>query len=98
VFVVLDGELRTPGLDSGCLPGVTRALVCELAGSEPGGIREGPIPIGAIAEAGEAFLTSSTRDIHPVHVLDGHRLEAPGPRTARLREQWQAMLARTLDP
>src|SRR5690606_27891339 len=30
VFLVLDGELVTPSLACGCLPGVTRELVAEL--------------------------------------------------------------------
>jgi branched-chain amino acid aminotransferase len=98
VFLVVDGVLRTPSLDSGCLAGVTRALVCELAAGEPGGIDEGAVPIDDLARASEAFLTSSTRDIHPIAVLDGREIAAPGPRTARLRERWQAMEARTLDP
>ena len=33
VFVVLDGELVTPPLSSGCLAGVTRALVIEWTGA-----------------------------------------------------------------
>ena len=32
VFYVVDGELRTPTLASGCLAGVTRALVLEWCG------------------------------------------------------------------
>ena len=32
VFYVVDGELRTPSLESGCLAGVTRALVLEWYG------------------------------------------------------------------
>lgn len=93
VFVVVDGELRTPPLTAGCLAGVTRDLVREL-----GAVAEVPIPIGDLAQAAEVFLTSSTRDIHPVGVLDGRELVAPGPVTAALQERWRAMVARTLDP
>ncbi|MCE9545402.1 MAG: aminotransferase class IV, partial [Planctomycetia bacterium] len=31
LFIVRDGELRTPDVASGCLPGVTRAAILELA-------------------------------------------------------------------
>jgi branched-chain amino acid aminotransferase len=93
VFLVVGGVLRTPPLSSGCLAGVTRELVCELLD-----VDEAPVPMAALAGADEVFLTSSTRDVHPVGRLDGRRLEAPGPLTAAARERWQAMVARTLDP
>ena len=37
VFYVVDGELRTPTLASGCLSGVTRALLLEWYGGPGGG-------------------------------------------------------------
>lgn len=93
VFVVLDGVLRSPPLTSGCLAGVTRELVCELVA-----VDESPIPIEALAAVEEAFLTSSTRDVHPVHAVDGRALDAPGPVTAEVQAAWRALVARTLDP
>ena len=93
VFLVVDGVLRTPPLSSGCLAGVTRELVCELVEVE-----ESPLPMAALAEATEAFLTSSTRDVHPVSAVDGRMLGCPGPLTADVRGQWQALVARTSDP
>ncbi|MGH9136827.1 MAG: aminotransferase class IV [Acidimicrobiales bacterium] len=77
VFLVLGGRLVTPPLSSGCLAGITRELLCELLDVE-----ERPIPMSAVGQAGEAFLTSSTRDVHPLHSLDGRPLPAPGPLTA----------------
>jgi branched-chain amino acid aminotransferase len=93
VFLVVEGVLRTPPLSSGCLAGVTRELVCELAD-----VDTEPVPLDALASAEEVFLTSSTRDVHPVHAVDGRRLAAPGPVTAGLQEAWRALVARTLDP
>ena len=72
---------------------MTRELVCELVD-----VDEAPVPIDAVAQATEAFLTSSTRDVHPVSRLDGRRLDAPGPRTAAVSSAWAALVARTLDP
>jgi branched-chain amino acid aminotransferase len=46
VFVVLAGELVTPPLTSGCLAGVTRALVLEWTGAI-----ERDVPLGALLEA-----------------------------------------------
>jgi branched-chain amino acid aminotransferase len=93
VFLVVDGVLRTPPLSSGCLAGVTRELVCELLD-----VDQRPVSMAELAGAEELFLTSSTRDVHPVGRLDGRRLGAPGLLTAAARERWQAMVARTLDP
>ncbi|MBB5935658.1 aminotransferase class IV [Streptomyces zagrosensis] len=62
VFLVLDGELHTPPLTSGCLAGVTRALVVEWAGA-----KETDLPLEALDEADEVFLTSTTRDVQAVH-------------------------------
>ncbi|MAS54494.1 MAG: 4-amino-4-deoxychorismate lyase [Pimelobacter sp.] len=61
VFYVVDGELRTPTLASGCLAGVTRGLVLEWCGA-----RELDEPIAVAQEADEVFLVSTTRDVQPV--------------------------------
>ena len=77
VFLVLDGELITPPLSSGCLAGVTRALVLEWTGAV-----ERDVPLGSLLEADEVFLTSSTRDVQPVHAVgDDEYPAAPGPVT-----------------
>jgi branched-chain amino acid aminotransferase len=78
VFVVRDGRLRTPPLSSGCLAGVTRALVVELCD-----VTEEVLPLDALPDAEEAFLTSTTRGVHPIATVDGRALPAaPGPHTA----------------
>jgi branched-chain amino acid aminotransferase len=74
VFYVVDGELRTPTLASGCLAGVTRGLLLEWYGG-----REVDEPIEVIAGASEVFLVSTTRDVQGVHTWDALELEAPGP-------------------
>lgn len=99
VFVVLDTCLVTPPLSDGCLGGVTRALVIELATTMGLPVRESSIPIAQWSHASEAFLTSTTRDIQPISVIDSTRLpKAPGPLTARLISQWHERQAVTVDP
>ena len=79
VFVVIGGRLLTPPLTSGCLAGITRALVVEWAGAH-----EAALPMDALAEAEEIFLTSSLRDVQAVHRADDRALPgAPGPVTAK---------------
>ncbi|MCL2542192.1 MAG: aminotransferase class IV [Nocardioidaceae bacterium] len=84
VFYVVDGELRTPTLASGCLPGVTRHLVLDWYGA-----REVDEPLEVCASAEEVFLTSSIRTVQPVHRWDDRDLPVPGPVTRRVLETWR---------
>ena len=93
VFYVVDGQLRTPTLDSGCLAGVTRALVVDWCGAV-----EVDEPIEVIVRASEVFLASTTRDVQGVSHWDGRELPAPGPVTAAARSTWAAREAEHIDP
>ena len=84
VFYVVDGELRTPTLASGCLAGVTRALVLEWFGGV-----EVDEPTEAVAGASEVFLTSTTRDVQGVSAWDDLELPAPGPVTREVAALWR---------
>jgi branched-chain amino acid aminotransferase len=86
VFVVLDGEVLTPPLASGCLAGVTRDLVLES-----GAAREADIDLERFRSADEAFLTSTTRDVQPIAAIDGRRLPlVGGPVTAAAMAAFEA--------
>ncbi|WP_436756608.1 aminotransferase class IV [Streptosporangium sp. V21-05] len=94
IFVVRDGRLLTPTLASGCLAGVTRALALEWCG----GIEE-DVPLSALYEAEEAFLTSTTRDIQPIRAVDRTVLPAaPGPITAKAMQIFAERSAADLNP
>lgn len=93
VFVVHDGRLRTPTLASGCLAGVTRALVLEQTDAE-----EADLALDDLASADEAFLTSSTREVQPIGSVDGRPLAAPGPRTSAARSAFRDLVTGHLDP
>jgi branched-chain amino acid aminotransferase len=99
VFVVNDGVLRTPPPESGCLLGVTRALVLELARDLGIRAEEPTLASNALAGADEAFLTSSTREVQPIARVDDHDLPAaPGPVSERLAAAFVDLVARDLDP
>jgi branched-chain amino acid aminotransferase len=94
VFLVRGGQLITPPLSSGCLAGITRALVLEWLGGE-----ETDIPLNEFAEADEAFLTSTTRDVQPIRAVDGAVFPAaPGPVTRKAIEVFASRGAADLDP
>ncbi len=96
VFVVVDGAVFTPSLDTGCLAGVTRGLVLEWSDAV-GGVREAHLPYDVLRTADEVFITSSTRDVHPVSRVDDRVLE-PGPVTARLAEAFATRARAEVDP
>ncbi|MGW6460153.1 aminotransferase class IV [Streptomyces sp. NPDC055078] len=94
VFLVIDGELHTPPVSSGCLAGITRALTVRWAGA-----RETDLPFDALERAEEIFLTSSLRDVQAVHRIDGRQLtEAPGPVTAKAMRVFDERAAADPDP
>ncbi|MFJ4714701.1 aminotransferase class IV [Streptomyces sp. NPDC088785] len=94
VFVVLDGEIHTPPVASGCLAGITRALAVEWTGA-----RETDLPLSVLAEADEVFLTSTLRDIQAVHRIDDRELSGtPGPVTAKAMRVWDERAADDIDP
>jgi branched-chain amino acid aminotransferase len=93
VFLVLDGRLITPSLATGCLAGVTRDLVLEWSGAI-----EFDVPVSALEEAEEVFITSSTRDVQPVHRVDSRSLAAPGPVTTAVREDFLRRAGADVDP
>ena len=93
VFYVLDGELRTPTLASGCLAGITRALILEWCDAV-----EVDEPIETVSEhASEIFLASTTRDAQPVTRWNDRRLDAR-PVTQAVRAEWRVREAADLDP
>jgi branched-chain amino acid aminotransferase len=94
VFLGLGGRLVTPPLTAGCLAGVTRGLLLEWADVEVT-----DVPMSALEEADEVFLTSATRRVQPVHAVDGHALPtAPGPLTAKAAEVFAARAAESDEP
>jgi branched-chain amino acid aminotransferase len=94
IFIVRDGRLITPTLASGCLAGVTRALVLEWCGGD-----ETDVPLQEVYEAEEAFLTSTTRDIQPIGFVDDTALPvAPGPVTTKAMRIFAERAAADLNP
>ena len=99
MFLLRAGALLTPPEASGCLLGVTRALVLELAAELGIATSESDLPVTALADADEAFLSSTTREVQAIAHVDGVALpDAPGLVTARLAEAFTDLVARDLDP
>lgn len=94
VFVVLDGQLHTPPVASGCLAGITRALAVEWCGA-----LETELHLDVLGHAEEIFLTSTLRDVQAVHRVDGRELPGgPGPVTAKAMRVFEERAGNDLDP
>lgn len=95
VFVALGGRLLTPSLLSGCLAGITRELVLEACPEAD----EDDLPMEVLAEADEVLLTSSTRDVQPLRMIDGRPLPGTdGPLWAAASAAFARVQAGDLDP
>lgn len=93
-FIFRGDTLVTPR--EGMLIGVTRNVVLELA-RDRFPIEERPLLLTELAEASEAFITSSAREITPVVQIDDRVIGdgKPGPRTWELERRFIEMIERT---
>jgi branched-chain amino acid aminotransferase len=94
-FVVREGEVLTPPLAAGLLPGITREFVLELAGDLGMSARETTLRPEDLDTAAEAFITGTTREVTPVVAVDDLKIGdgAPGPITRRLLEEFRRRVA-----
>lgn len=81
IFIVKNGLLITPPNGPALLPGITRDLIIELAARHAIPFREADITEAELFAADEIWLTSSTREMSPVTLLDDTIISAgkPGP-------------------
>src|ERR1044072_1762460 len=70
LFIVKNGVALTPPLESGLLPGITRQFVFELGRDAGIDVREQILRDDDLFSADEVFLTSTTREIVPIVVVD----------------------------
>ena len=96
VFIVKDGVVRTPPLEDGILPGITRGFVLEVAREAGVSIREESFPPANLLTADEAFLTGTTRAVQPILSVDEIQLGdgRRGPVSYKLMQAFAAAEAR----
>jgi len=94
VFIVKNGELRTPPISAGILEGVTRNVVIELARDADLTVKEMTLTRHDIFTADELFLTGSAAEIIAVVNCDGRVIGEgkPGPITKKLREMFKNLV------
>jgi branched-chain amino acid aminotransferase len=98
IFVAVDGELVTPPLSAGPLAGISRGLLLEWAADSGLPVREGSLPIEILGQAATVLLTSSIRDVQPVHSLDGRALDVATELAVRAVALFAERAADGMDP
>jgi branched-chain amino acid aminotransferase len=83
VLVVVDGEVITPPLHSGCLAGITRGVILEL------GVREADIDASGLDRVTAAALLSSTRGVQPIRAIGERKLEVLDARLQQLIDSYR---------
>ena len=93
IFIVKNGQVATPALTEGALPGVTRAAVLELAREQGLETCETMMGLHDLYNANECFLTGTGAEIMPVTSVDGRQIGdgKAGPTTKLLLEKFREL-------
>lgn len=87
LFMVKNGELLTPPLIDGPLPGITRESVMKIARDNGMPLEERSLTRADLYIAEELFLTGSATEVIPIREIDGRMFE-PGPITQTLQARY----------
>lgn len=94
IFLVRGGRVLTPPLTSGCLEGVTRAVLFEIAPAAGFPVDERTLTPDDLYSAEEVFISSTNRNVLGVGTIEQHEFaRAPGPVTLGLEKVFAAYIA-----
>ena len=79
LFLIVEGEIQTPRLDDGALPGIMRAQVIALCQKHGLPCREVELKSETLDLAQEGFLTNSLLGVMPLSRLEGQNLASCAP-------------------
>jgi len=93
IFAVQNGKMLTPPLSSGCLEGVTRGILMEIAPEAGVSVVEQALHPEDLYSAEEVFISSTNRNLISASEIAGHKIAAaPGPVCHRLNELFDAFV------
>ena len=87
LFLVRNGEILTPPLIAGPLPGITRDSVIKIAADQGMPLFERSLSRADLYVAEELFLTGSATEVIPIREIDGRTFE-PGPITQTIQQRY----------
>jgi branched-chain amino acid aminotransferase len=88
LFIVRDGELLTPPLIEGPLPGITRSSIIAIARDLGMTVYETPLTRSDLYLAEEMFVTGTAAEVTPVREVDERMLGEPGPITQAIQSRY----------
>jgi branched-chain amino acid aminotransferase len=74
IFVVRDGELSTPGLETGILHGITRDSVIKIATELGYTVKQTTLIRSDLYVADEVFMCGTAAEVTPVRSVDDHEI------------------------
>jgi branched-chain amino acid aminotransferase len=94
VFAVKEDKVVTPPLSSGCLEGVTRGILMEIASEAGTSVVEQSVRLEDLYMADEVFVTSTNRNVIGVKEIAGRTIAGgtTGRITAKLDEAFEAYI------
>ncbi|MBN2240468.1 MAG: aminotransferase class IV [Dehalococcoidales bacterium] len=98
IFMVVNGIIITPGIESGILPGITRFVVIQLANQLGIDILGKSVTPEELIRADEVFIANSIMEIMPVAELDGQMIgdDLPGKVTKQLMQAYGELVMREI--
>lgn len=98
IFLVREGRVLTPPLSSGCLAGITREILFEIAPELGIELCERELTPDDLSTAEEVFVSSTTREVAPVGTISPHwAYPAPGKVTQTLENAFREHVRIYLD-
>jgi branched-chain amino acid aminotransferase len=76
IFCVREGKVLTPPLSSGCLAGITRAVMLDIGAAAGIVVEERLLMPDDLYQADEVFISSTNRNIIAVTEIAGRKLES----------------------
>jgi branched-chain amino acid aminotransferase len=92
IFIFHGGRVLTPPLSSGCLPGVTRAVLLEELRVSGLTVEERVLFPQDLESADEVFLASTTRELLPVVSIEGMKIRQGRTVRDRLQQAFTAYI------
>ena len=94
IYMVKGDTILTPPLSSGCLEGVTRGTLFEIAADAGVAVKEQVLRPDDLYSADEVFISSTNRNVIGVGEIAGHQFSgAPGLVTRRIDEAFTAFVS-----
>lgn len=98
IFLVRGGKALTPPLTSGCLAGITREILFEIAPSAGIELKEADLTTADLSTAEEVFVSSTTREVAAVQTVSPDwKFPAPGQITVTLERAFKHYVETCLD-